>query len=105
MSDLIAFVGVGNMGNPMAQNLVKAGKKVKVFDVSISMLEKAKENKLEVAKNLDSLITNEVNSPGSKPIARPPIFSLCLGSNVNRDFRDSRPSEEFWAYKRSAVAG
>ena len=54
MSDLIAFIGVGNMGNPMAQNLVKVGKKVKVFDVSISMLEKAKENKLEVAKNLDS---------------------------------------------------
>ena len=34
MSELIAFIGVGNMGNPMAQNLVKAGKKVKVFDVS-----------------------------------------------------------------------
>ena len=32
MSELIAFIGVGNMGNPMAQNLVKAGKKVKVFD-------------------------------------------------------------------------
>ena len=62
MSELIAFIGVGNMGNPMAQNLVKAGKKVKVFDVSISMLEKAKENKLEVAKNLDSLITNEVTT-------------------------------------------
>ena len=34
MSELIAFIGVGNMGNPMANNLVKAGKKVKVFDVS-----------------------------------------------------------------------
>ena len=28
MSELIAFIGVGNMGNPMAQNLVKAGKKL-----------------------------------------------------------------------------
>ena len=28
MSELIAFIGVGNMGNPMAENLVKAGKKV-----------------------------------------------------------------------------
>ena len=26
MSELIAFIGVGNMGNPMAQNLVKAVK-------------------------------------------------------------------------------
>ena len=25
MSDIIAFIGVGNMGNPMATNLHKAG--------------------------------------------------------------------------------
>ena len=43
MTDLVAFIGVGNMGNPMALNLVKAGKKVKVFDVSKNMIEKAKE--------------------------------------------------------------
>ena len=62
MSELIAFIGVGNMGNPMAQNLVKAGKKVKVFDVSKKMIELAKENKLDVIENLDSLITNEVTT-------------------------------------------
>ncbi len=62
MSELIAFIGVGNMGNPMAQNLVKAGKKVKVFDVSKTMLEKAKENKLDVIENLEALITNEVTT-------------------------------------------
>ena len=62
MSELIAFVGVGNMGNPMAQNLVKAGKKVKVFDVSKKMIDKAKEKKLDVVENLDSLITNEVTT-------------------------------------------
>ena len=33
MSELIAFIGVGNMGNPMAQNLVKAGKKLNFFKV------------------------------------------------------------------------
>ena len=27
MSELIAFIGVGNMGNPMAENLIKAKKK------------------------------------------------------------------------------
>ena len=62
MSELIAFIGIGNMGSPMAENLVKAGKKVKVFDASASMVEKAKEKKLEVAKNLDELITNEVTT-------------------------------------------
>ena len=32
MSELIAFIGIGNMGSPMAENLVKAGKNIKVFD-------------------------------------------------------------------------
>ena len=62
MSELIAFIGVGNMGNPMANNLVKAGKKVKVFDVSKKMIEKAKEKKLDIVENLDDLITNEVST-------------------------------------------
>ena len=48
MSELIAFIGVGNMGNPMAQNLVKAGKKVKVFDVSKKMIDKAKKKGLRI---------------------------------------------------------
>ena len=30
----IGFIGVGNMGGPMAINLVKAGHQVKVFDLS-----------------------------------------------------------------------
>ncbi|MFM7801432.1 MAG: NAD(P)-binding domain-containing protein, partial [Limnohabitans sp.] len=29
----LAFIGVGNMGNPMAMNLVKAGYSVNVFDI------------------------------------------------------------------------
>ena len=62
MTDLIAFIGVGNMGNPMSQNLVKAGKKVKVFDVSKKMIELAKKNKLDVVENLNDLITDEVTT-------------------------------------------
>ena len=62
MSELVAFIGVGNMGNPMAENLMKAGKKVKVFDLSKKMIEKAKEKKLEVVENLDVLITNKVTT-------------------------------------------
>ena len=62
MSELIAFIGVGNMGSPMAENLTKAGKKVKVFDVSKKMIEKAKEKRFDVVENLDALITNEVTT-------------------------------------------
>ena len=45
MSDKIAFIGVGNMGNPMAENLLKSGKKITVFDVSKEMMEQAKKKK------------------------------------------------------------
>ena len=62
MSDVIAFIGVGNMGNPMAENLLKAGKKIKVFDVSKEMLAKAKEKNLETSDNLENLITKEVTT-------------------------------------------
>ena len=62
MSEQVAFIGVGNMGNPMAENLMKSGKKVKVFDVSKKMIEKAKEKNLDVAENLDDLITSELTT-------------------------------------------
>ena len=51
MSEKIAFIGVGNMGNPMAENLLKAGNKIKVFDVSKDMLAKAKEKNLPKKQN------------------------------------------------------
>ncbi len=34
----IAFIGVGNMGGPMARNLLKAGEGVSAFDLSEAML-------------------------------------------------------------------
>ena len=61
MSEKIAFIGIGNMGLPMAKNLMNAGKKVKVFDVSKKMLDKAKNENLEVAENIDSLIDQEIS--------------------------------------------
>ena len=30
----VGFIGLGNMGGPMASNLAKAGHKVKAFDLS-----------------------------------------------------------------------
>ena len=62
MSQSIAFIGVGNMGCPMAENLMKAGKSVKVFDVSKKMLGIAKDKNLEIAENLDDLITDHVDA-------------------------------------------
>ena len=62
MSELIAFIGVGNMGLPMAENLKKSGKKIKVFDVSKKTIDLAKEKKLDVVEDLDDLITTEVST-------------------------------------------
>ena len=62
MSELIAFIGVGNMGLPMAENLKKSGKKVKVFDVSKKTIDIAREKKLDVVDNFNELITKEVST-------------------------------------------
>ena len=61
MSDKIAFIGIGNMGLPMAKNLMNAGKKVKVFDVSSESIDKAKNENLDVAENIDSLINQDLS--------------------------------------------
>jgi 3-hydroxyisobutyrate dehydrogenase len=45
----IAFIGLGNMGNPMAANLVKAGHTVKGFDLVAANLDAAKGNGVSVA--------------------------------------------------------
>ena len=45
----IAFIGLGNMGNPMAANLVKAGHTVRGFDLMPQNLEAARGNGLEIA--------------------------------------------------------
>jgi len=62
MSEQIAFIGVGNMGCPMAENLMKSGKAVKVFDVSNDKIKIAKEKNLEVIDNLDELINSDVDT-------------------------------------------
>lgn len=37
--DKIAFIGLGNMGSPMAKNLLKAGLNVEVFDLNPNAVE------------------------------------------------------------------
>jgi 3-hydroxyisobutyrate dehydrogenase len=59
---LIAFIGVGNMGLPMAENLMKSGKKIKVFDVSKKTADMARKKKLDVVNDFNELITKEVST-------------------------------------------
>jgi len=60
----IAFIGVGNMGGPMARNLLKAGHTVTVFDLNIGAVEQAMqagaaraETANEAVANADCVIT------------------------------------------------
>ena len=62
MSELIAFIGVGNMGLPMAENLMKSGKKIRVFDVSKNTIEIAQKKFLDVVENLSDLVTRDVTT-------------------------------------------
>jgi 3-hydroxyisobutyrate dehydrogenase len=57
----IAFIGLGNMGGPMAANLVKAGHAVTGFDLSHDMLEAAEKTGVTPANVLtDALVDAEV---------------------------------------------
>jgi 3-hydroxyisobutyrate dehydrogenase len=49
MSTRIAFVGLGNMGGPMAANLAKAGYEVVGFDFVAAALDHARENGVSIA--------------------------------------------------------
>lgn len=60
----IGFIGVGNMGGPMAINLVKAGHEVKVFDLSAELVQQviaqgaqAAATALDAARDVDVLIS------------------------------------------------
>lgn len=60
----IAFIGVGNMGAPMARNLLKAQEQVKVFDVSPAALKpvvdagaKQAKTALEAVEGADIVLT------------------------------------------------
>lgn len=47
----IGFIGVGNMGGPMARNLVGSGHSVAVFDLSSEALEQAKQGGASIAES------------------------------------------------------
>ena len=66
----IGFIGLGNMGNPMARNLVKAGHELAVYDVFPEAIEKlvaagakAAASVADTAKNAAVVITMLPSSP------------------------------------------
>ncbi|MER7133373.1 3-hydroxyisobutyrate dehydrogenase [Streptosporangium saharense] len=52
----IAFVGLGNMGGPMAANLVKAGYEVTGFDLVPEALDRAGENGVRLARSAQEAV-------------------------------------------------
>jgi 3-hydroxyisobutyrate dehydrogenase len=54
----IAFLGLGNMGGPMAANLVTAGHTVTGFDPVPAALDHARENGVSVAADADSAVAD-----------------------------------------------
>lgn len=60
----IGFIGVGNMGGPMARNLLKAGHAVKAFDLSPDLVQKVVDaggskaaSAQEAATDVDAVVT------------------------------------------------
>jgi 3-hydroxyisobutyrate dehydrogenase len=74
----IAFIGLGNMGNPMAANLVKAGHDVRGFDL-------VPEN-LKVAR--DNGVTVMANAPAAAKDAEIVITMLPAGKHVLSVYED-----------------
>lgn len=66
----IGFIGLGNMGNPMVRNLIKAGHELVVYDVFPAAIEKlvaagakAATSVADAAKNAEVVITMLPSSP------------------------------------------
>jgi len=54
----IAFIGLGNMGGPMARNLVKAGHAVTAFDISATVLAPVVEAGAKAAPNVSRAVAD-----------------------------------------------
>ena len=76
----IGFIGLGNMGEPMATNLVKAGFDVIGFDLIKEAKKKAERNGIQIAKDAVSTLEN-VDALISMLPASEHVESLYLGED------------------------
>jgi 3-hydroxyisobutyrate dehydrogenase len=74
----IAFIGLGNMGLPMAANLAKAGHAVTAFDLSPEAVDKARGQGLRVAASATEAIEGAAAVVSMLPASRH-VESLFLG--------------------------
>ncbi len=78
----IAFIGLGNMGAPMAANLQKAGHRVRGYDVAQACREAAAVSGLEIATNASEAVT------GADVV----ITMLPTGAHVLEVYRETLPA-------------
>ncbi len=76
----IAFIGLGNMGGPMAANLAKAGHAVKAFDLSAQACQAAREHGVEVAASVAEAVAGATTVISMLPASRH-VESLYLGAD------------------------
>jgi 3-hydroxyisobutyrate dehydrogenase len=79
---LIAFIGLGNMGGPMALNLLKAGHQLQVYDLSAAALETARAAGANVAASPAQAVANAGIVISMLPASRH-VESLYLGASAN----------------------
>lgn len=75
----IGFIGLGNMGGPMARNLVKAGHAVKGFDLVPAALEAARAGGVETVATAEAA-TGGVDAVFTMLPAGPHVRSVYLGA-------------------------
>ena len=77
MTEHIGFIGLGNMGSPMAEQLVLAGHDVEVFDLNPASLQKAADFGARPAASVQKLAKSaDCIFVSSSP--RSPAFTLVL---------------------------
>jgi 3-hydroxyisobutyrate dehydrogenase len=76
----IAFIGLGNMGGPMAANLAKAGHRVTAFDLSVDAAAKARAQGLQVASSAAEAIEGATVVVSMLPASKH-VESLFLGDD------------------------
>ncbi len=79
MSQAIAFIGLGNMGGPMAANLARAGHAVKAFDLSGAACQAARDSGVEVAASVNDALKGAAIVISMLPASKH-VESLYLGA-------------------------